>query len=786
MINKFSIFFFILFFLHSTLSSSEEFNFSAKEIEVLDNGEQINAYGNVQIKMKDGLIINSDNAKIDKINNSVSASGNVYLKDDLKEIEIFSNSVFFDKTKNVIKIIEKSETKLKNSFFLNSKNLVYERSNKTIKSNFDGTLKDKFNNIMTFKKFNLNLEKNILDVRELSIKDNENNNFKLNQAFVNLNSKEVIGDNAKLFFNKKIFGNSENDPRIYGNSLFDSKDETVVTKGVFTSCKLVEDECSPWLIKAEQITHNKIKKTIEYKNAWLEIYDKPVVYFPFFYHPDPTVKRQSGFLMPKINSSNSLGSSIQIPYYNVVAENKDFTLSPRIFFDDKFMLQSEYRQVNKFTKSIYDHSFVRDDDNTKSHFFGNIYSLKNDNKIELNIETTSNKDYLQKYNVNSELVKNDSLLNSYLTYEKNNDDYYFISSLEVFEDLTENDSDSYEYIYPNYKFGKNFDTKIGGKFEFYSSGYQKKYETNRYDGLIVNDLRYVSEIFMKDEGVINNFALVLKNVNSEGENSTELKENTDNKVLSSFVHNTKYPLIKKTDNYSNYLTPILSTRLSLSETKNVSSEDQRITFGEIFNIDRLNDDYMIEGGESLTIGTEYSLFNENNFNILNLSAAQVLRLQENPDLPIDSSIGEKRSDFIGSLELNPSEKTNINYSYSLDNNLDDLNYNFITANYSVNNFITSFKFLEDNSSSGDKSFIENNTKISFKNNYSLQFNTNKNLEKNMTEYYNLLYEYKNDCLSAAINYRKSFYKDTNITPEENIFFTIKIIPFGNVNSPSIN
>ena len=151
-----------------------------------------------------------------------------------------------------------------------------------------------------------------------------------------------------------------------------------------------------------------------------------MVYFPFFYHPDPTVKRQSGFLMPKINSSNSLGSSIQIPYYNVVAENKDFTLSPRIFFDDKFMLQSEYRQVNKFTKSIYDHSFVRDDDNTKSHFFGNIYSLKNDNKIELNIETTSNKDYLQKYNVNSELVKNDSLLNSYLTYEKNNDDYYFI------------------------------------------------------------------------------------------------------------------------------------------------------------------------------------------------------------------------------------------------------------------------------------------------------------------------------------------------------------------------
>ena len=206
----------------------------------------------------------------------------------------------------------------------------------------------------------------------------------------------------------------------------------------------------------------------------------------------------------------------------------------------------------------------------------------------------------------------------------------------------------------------------------------------------------------------------------------------------------------------------------------------------MFNVDRLNDDFMIEGGESLTLGAEYSLINEENSNILNLSAAQVFRSQENPDLPIDSSIGQKRSDFIGSLEFNPNTSFNINYSYSMDNNFDDINYNFITTNYSINNFITSFKFLEDNSISGDKSFIENTNKLSFKNNYSLQFDTNKNLEKNMTEYYNLIYEYKNDCLAAAINYRKSFYKDANITPEENIFFTIKIIPFGNIDSPSIN
>ena len=44
-------------------------------------------------------------------------------------------------------------------------------------------------------------------------------------------------------------------------------------------------------ITSDEIHHDKIKKQINYKNAWLEIYDFPVVYFPKFFHPDPSVKR---------------------------------------------------------------------------------------------------------------------------------------------------------------------------------------------------------------------------------------------------------------------------------------------------------------------------------------------------------------------------------------------------------------------------------------------------------------------------------------------------------------
>ena len=116
------------------------------------------------------------------------------------------------------------------------------------------------------------------------------------------------------------------DPRIYGSSSLSDQNKTVVNNAIFTSCKL-NDNCPPWSIKAEKITHDKIKKDMIYKNAILKIYDVPVLYFPKFFHPDPSVKRRSGFLQPQFNNSETLGSSLYIPYFKTLGPDKDLTLN---------------------------------------------------------------------------------------------------------------------------------------------------------------------------------------------------------------------------------------------------------------------------------------------------------------------------------------------------------------------------------------------------------------------------------------------------------------------------
>ena len=72
-------------------------------------------------------------------------------------------------------------------------------------------------------------------------------------------------------------------------------------------------------------------------------------------------------------------------------------------------------------------------------------------------------------------------------------------------------------------------------------------------------------------------------------------------------------------------------------------------------------------------------------------------------------------------------------------------------------------------------------------NKSLLFRTRKNKKTNLTEYYDLIYQYKIDCLVAGIEYKKNYYNSGGLRPDESIFFSITFMPFENkVNLPGLD
>ena len=269
-----------------------------------------------------------------------------------KEVERLNqfNQKLLNEIREKDKIItthEKTEFILENGYKLLSKNIYYNINKKLLNSNENSIFEDADGNIIEASMFQYDIGKNLFSsIGDIKIKDILKNKYFFKEIHVDTKKKEMIGSDISVVLDQKNFGlTQENDPRFVANDIFVSKNITNLSKGVFTVCKLEEDKCPPWSLKAKKITHELSIPTIGIGASTLKIYDIPIFYFPRFFHPDPTVKRQSGFLPPILSLSSSLGTGSATPYYWAISQNKDITFTPKLYTNENALFLNEYRQA---------------------------------------------------------------------------------------------------------------------------------------------------------------------------------------------------------------------------------------------------------------------------------------------------------------------------------------------------------------------------------------------------------------------------------------------------------
>ena len=746
--------------ININLACANEIEFNVSEIVISEKGNIIKAKKGTASSLIDGINIDANTFLYDKNTSTLTALGDVKI------------------------------TSIKNDFLIETQGIIYDTYNKEISSEEDTLINDARGNLASSESFFLNLDDDIVKLRKMKMTDLQKNIIRLDVAYINLNTKNLIGKDVAINLNNKTF-NKDNEPRLKGTSLKSDLQTSTIKKGVFTTCKK-NDDCPPWQLQASEIMHDKQKKTIYYDNAWLKIYDKPVFYFPKFFHPDPTVKRQSGFLMPKFTDSSTLGASLNIPYFNVISDSKDLTFTPRLYFDKKLLAQTEFRTINATTKNNFDFSFLANpDDNNQNHFFSKSEKQLNldnflDSKLYLNFQTVSDDTFLKTYDLKSPLINSVNSLKSSFGLNLNKEDLSFNTEFQVFENLSANKTDRYEYILPSYTLSKDLGYALNknGQSTFTSNGYIKNYDTNITETSNVNDLIYDSDFSYSKIGLEKNYKVLVKNTNNKGTNSPSFKEKRDHTIGSIFQYNVSYPLTKSVNNYTDFLTPITTINFSPNKSKNNRNADTRIDATNIFSLNRLGDSNSVEGGLSMVYGLEYFKVNMDNKNILEAKIANQIRLEEDKNLSTSSSLGQKSSDIVGNFTINPSDFISLDYDYSIDENLKDTNYQSLSSTLMINNFVTTFEYINENRA-GENSFLSNETTFNIDDNMSIGFNTRSNKETSLTEYYNLIYQYKNDCLIAAVEYNKDYYSDRALKADENIFFKLTIIPFGETSSPNL-
>ena len=781
----------------------------ANKIFYFKNKEEIFTLGRSRALRGDYIEINSDEYfKYNKLTSLLEAQGNVTLEDKIKNISVYTNQILYLMNKEKISTIGETDINVEDKYYIEGNDLVLLRNKMILSSNRNAIITDNDLNIYELEKFQYLANEEILKGEKIKIITGagsaKSDQHFFQKGFFNLKKNEFLGKDADIIFHKELYENEENDPRISGVAAYGDEFNTYLDKAVFTTCKKT-DKCPPWKMSAANVRHDKIKKQIIYKSAWLNILDFPVVYFPKFFHPDPTVKRQSGLIRPEIGDHDTLGDSIYLPYFFVISDDKDLTLKPRLFNSGVTVLQGEYRQESKNSLSLIDASITKGHSSRKgekadnrTHFFANsIIDLNMENflnsDLTINFEKSSNDTYLKLFNfMKSPLTtgKDNGTLDTTIDLDLEHENYNFISSIGMFETLNGGpNSDRYYYTLPSYRFNRIFDLEnFDGTFDFSSSGNNSLNKTNVLTTTVNNDLLFSTYDTYFQNGVEKNFEFLLRNINALGKNSIDYKSSPQSELISTYNYNLSLPLIKSTENFINRLTPKLSFKVTPHDMKNKSTEGRGMNADNVFHLDRLGLGNTFETGESLTLGVVFNkervdndILDQEEFNEIkdyfDFKLASVFRFNDEKKIPTSSTLNKKRSNVFGQMNFNPNQVVSIKYDFSLTNDLGRFENNSLELELEYNNLTTTFNYVENAGLYGDTNFIENTTKYNFNEYNSISFATRRNREIDLTEYYDLVYEYKNDCLVADIKYRKDYYKSADIIPKEELFFSITIVPF---------
>ena len=798
-----SIIYLLSLFSNNTNLQADEFNISAVDILVDKKNNIIIGKGSVEAVDSQGRIINADKITYEKSREFLIAEGSVKIFDDEENI-ITTNKATYDKLNELIITYENSELIMNDGYKLKSSNISYNTQKKILSSINNSTLSDIDGNIAVVDMFQYQVEKNLFSsIGKIKIIDIDNNKYFFKELHIDTKKKEMIGSDVSVMFDQENFGLSdENDPIIVANDIFISKNRVDLSKGVFTVCQKKKDRCPPWSLQAKKITHDKIKKTIYYDHATLKVYDIPIFYFPWFFHPDPTVKRQSGFLTPVFTDSSTLGFGFEIPYYWAISNDKDFTFTPKIYAKENLLFLNEYRQAFKNAFLTLDTSYTdgykkasqTKTDGSRNHIFAKLdINLGEEKPYESNLsfqmQRASNDTYFRIHDINTNLVDSSNTdLTNEVSYKFSKNNMYVNIFGTMHENLRESSNSRYEYILPNIMYGKTFFSDKFGVINFKTNALHRNYEVNKYTTFLTNDIVINPSSNITKNGFVNTLEAIIQNRNYNAQNTTDYKnERVVNEISSVLSFKSSLPMKKESIGHYNIFSPNFVVRYSPGHMRDLSGDDVMLKYANLYSTNKTSE---IEDGLSAILGFDFNTNEKKGEGIneqkLSVSMGQVFNIEENRDMPSKSSLDQKTSDIVGEINYNFSKIGKIGYKFSLDHDLNNFNYNEVSTNLNFGKVDFNLDYLEEQKHIGTEHYVNTGININFSDKSKLGFSTKKNFKTESTEFYDISYQYANDCLTAGLVYRREFYEDNDIEKENSLMFVIKFVPFTGVKTPIVS
>lgn len=210
-------------------------------------------------------------------------------------------------------------------------------------------------------------------------------------SYMSSSGQNISGDDIQIWLGEHVYIESEDVTR--------NGDLTIAHDATFTACYGCNEFGNAWEISATTIEHNLDSRMMRFYNPVFWIARVPVLWFPFYTMPDPGVKHKSGILFPSIESTNYMGTQINLPIYISLSDSHDLTITPSYLTKENPLFQLEHRlniDHGEFrTRGMYTNN--KEGKNRWAIFNNDVIELGEYARLSAFLERTSDKTFLQKY-----------------------------------------------------------------------------------------------------------------------------------------------------------------------------------------------------------------------------------------------------------------------------------------------------------------------------------------------------------------------------------------------------
>jgi LPS-assembly protein len=575
---------------------------------------------------------------------------------------------------------------------------------------------------------------------------------------------------------------------------------TELNRAVYSPCDLCREapERAPlWQIKARRVVHDQVAQDMIYNDATLEFFGVPVMYLPYFSHPDPTVERRSGFLPPTFGSDSQLGRFVRVPYYFDIAPDRDATFEPIFPTKQAPVLNGEYRErfahgATQISGSVTRSEVDTGDTKTRGHLKGSArFDLDPTWRTGAELYRTTDDTYLRRYDFDST-----DTLTSRLFVEGFRGRNYAAAHAYAFQGLRATDDPGatpivaplmqYHFVDEPGRYGQRW-TFDGNLLAI-----------TRTDG---TDSRRLSltpgwrlPVTTRSGEVYTLFATVQADAYNVDEAvdprmpTGARRSGTTGRVFPQAGLDWRYPFVKEYGSVRQILEPTVGFVAAPnggnpSLVPNEDSLDLELQDTNIFDASRFTGLDRVEGGQRVYYGARTSFVGAGG-GMSQFFLGQSYRLRTDDTFPDGSGLEDHLSDIVGRVSVIPSSFLNVLYRFRLDKDDLEPRRHEIATSFGPRalRFGVSYLFIDRQPNVSEFPTREE-IQASAVAQLTPHWSAGANLVRDLTESggqlrHGFAVVYEDECFIFTSSYTRTFTIDRDLQPSDTIYFRLALKNLG--------